>query len=80
MKDLVEKLDRLKELTSRGFELNPTSTHTEDVEAVGIALELVGEMIANSRRIACALEDIALSTKPVYVVSSGPDNELELRK
>lgn len=67
MNDLVTKLDRLREILGRN--LAPTSEELADpakaeeaaelVEVILIGVDLIGEVAANSRRIAVALERMA---------------------
>lgn len=58
MKDIADKVDKLKEL-SNGYE------HDSENQKEAIMLDFLGEVVANSRRIAGALEKIAENTKPV---------------
>ena len=53
MKDIARKVDRAKEI------LRGEPNDDEGRELVGFGLDLIGELLANSRRIAVALEKIA---------------------
>lgn len=64
MHDIVSKVDAAKALLAGDTE--PTDEQARQV-LVGPALDFIGELVANSRRIAVALETIAENTKPVNV-------------
>lgn len=71
MRDIVEKIDRLQALVTESHAL-PADSPLADAklaEAGLIAIDFVGELIANSRLIALALEAIAANTKPVKLTA-----------
>lgn len=55
MKDIVRKIDRAKEILTKPGK----PSEAEMNELGGFALDILGEVLANSRRIAVALEKIA---------------------
>lgn len=62
MQDIAEKMDRLKALIADGA-ARPVSHDSPEADArlregVGLALDLVGELVANSRRNAVAMEKL----------------------
>ena len=68
MKDIARKIDLLKDLINRPGQPN----QTEQKEIGCIAVDFIGELIANSRRIATALEAIAKHLEPT-VENAGPE-------
>jgi hypothetical protein len=69
MDDLVKKLDRAKELlVSAGTDMMRDQEDAAGKEVLELAVDAVGELLANSRRIATALETIAANTKPMELV------------
>lgn len=65
MNDIVERVDRLKAIAAeaQGRKSEEGLSEAETVEVFGIALDFVGELIANSRRIAVALENLATDAR-----------------
>ncbi len=62
MKDIADKVDRVKDLiASRHGE---GKRYDRTIEEEQIALDFLGEVVANSRRIAVALEKIAEAIPP----------------
>ena len=65
MKDLVEKLDRQRELIQARHDASGQRLRDAGCAELVIEAELLGEYVANSRRIATALESLVENTKPV---------------
>lgn len=57
MKDIAEKIDRVKDLVAQRH--GEGKRYDRTIEEEQIALEFFGEVVASSRRIAVALEKIA---------------------
>jgi hypothetical protein len=64
MQDIVEKVDAAKALFASNQE--PSDDQARAL-LIGPALDFIGELVANSRRIAVALEAIAENTEPVQL-------------
>ncbi len=83
MQDIVDKFDRAKELLElagpSGAHLTDSEQDAAAKELLGLGIDAVGELIANSRRIAVALETIAENTKPIAMeLVSGELGKFEL--
>lgn len=57
MKDIADKVDRLKDLIAERF--GQGKRYDRTIEEEQIAADFFGEVVANSRRIATALEKVA---------------------
>lgn len=70
MQDIVDKFDRAKELLGMaGSDMDDAAQDAAAKELMGLGIDAVGELIANSRRIAVALETIAENTKPGELIA-----------
>lgn len=68
MQDIVDKFDRAKELLAlAGTDMSDVDQDAAAKELLGLGIDAIGELLANSRRIAVAMETIAENTKPVNV-------------
>lgn len=68
MQDIVDKFDRAKELLAlAGTDMSDADQDAAAKELLGLGIDAIGELLANSRRIAVAMETIAENTKPVNV-------------
>lgn len=65
MKDIVEKIDRMKAVASAARSDGEGPSDAETAEMVEIGFDLLGELIANSRRIAVSLEIIAHAAREI---------------
>lgn len=66
MQDIVDKFDLAKEILAMAGTSMPDEQQDDAVkELLGLGVDAIGELIANSRRIAVALETIAENTTPV---------------
>jgi hypothetical protein len=67
VKDIVEKVDRLRTVVAQAATIGPDNPNANALisEAGSIAIDLVGEMVVNSRRIAVALESLV---RPVITI------------
>lgn len=70
MQDIVDKFDRAKELLAlTGTDMTDSQQDDAAKELMGLGIDAIGELIANSRRIAVALETIAENTKPGELIA-----------
>lgn len=61
MQDIVQKVERVKSMAIAARAKRHTGGLSEEelAELFEIGVDIIGEMVANGRRIACALERIA---------------------
>jgi hypothetical protein len=64
MKDIVDKVDRAKAIAAEAM-ASDGPTDDQIAELGGLAIDFLGEIVANSRRVATALEDIANSQRSI---------------